>query len=76
VLIYLLQISSFLRQGTIDGVDWAVSWSGRFTPEERAPDISLIGSGWVGPKSGLNAVEKKKMDPTENQTPSPRSSSL
>jgi hypothetical protein len=27
----------------------------RFTPEERAPGIHWIG-GWVGPRSGLNAV--------------------
>jgi hypothetical protein len=38
-------------------------------PKERAPFAHCIG-GWVGPRAGLDAVEKKKyLAPAENQTP-------
>jgi hypothetical protein len=34
----------------------------RFTPGERAPGTHLIG-GWVGPRSGLDVVEKRNILP-------------
>jgi hypothetical protein len=35
---------------------------GRFTPRERAPGTHWIG-GWVDPRGGLDAVEKRKFLP-------------
>jgi hypothetical protein len=35
---------------------------GRFIPGERAPGAPWIG-GWVGPKTGLDDVERKKILP-------------
>jgi hypothetical protein len=32
----------------------------RFTPGERAPGTHWIG-GWVGPRAGLDDVEKRKL---------------
>jgi hypothetical protein len=39
--------------------EWSASCPGRFTPGERAPGTHWIG-GWVGPRPGLNDVEKRK----------------
>jgi hypothetical protein len=41
------------------GSEWSASTPGRFTPEERAPGTHWIG-GWVGPRAGLDDVEKRK----------------
>jgi hypothetical protein len=42
------------------GTSWrAASHPGRFTPRQRAPGTHWIG-GWVDPRSGLDAVEKRK----------------
>jgi hypothetical protein len=43
----------------LDGGEWSVSRPCRFIPRERSPRTYWIG-GWVGPKVGLDAVEKKK----------------
>jgi hypothetical protein len=44
----------------------------RFTPGVRATGIHWIG-GWVGPRAGLDEVEKRKiLDPTGTLTPTPR----
>jgi hypothetical protein len=40
------------------GGEWSASHPGRFTPEERAPVTHWI--GWVGPRTGMDAVEKRK----------------
>jgi hypothetical protein len=48
----------FLTLALVGG-DWSASRTGRFTPEERTPVTNGIGS-WVGPRAGLNAVEKRK----------------
>jgi hypothetical protein len=37
--------------------DWSASLPGRFTPTEKASGTHWIG-GWVGPRAGLDAVEK------------------
>jgi hypothetical protein len=42
---------------------WSVSRSGRFTPRERAPGTHWVG-GWVGPKTGLDAVKICRVPPT------------
>jgi hypothetical protein len=44
----------------LDGSAWSASHPGRFTPRERAPDTHWIG-GWVGPRAGLDAAEKRKI---------------
>jgi hypothetical protein len=41
------------------GGEWSASRRGRFTAGERAPGAHWIG-GWVGPRAGLNDVEKRK----------------
>jgi hypothetical protein len=45
--------------GGIVGGEWSASRLGRFAPGERAPGTHRIG-GWVGPRSGLEAAEKRK----------------
>jgi hypothetical protein len=49
---------TFLTSALV-GDEWPVSRPGRFTPEERAPGTHWIG-GWVGPRAGLDEVEKRK----------------
>jgi hypothetical protein len=44
------------------GGEWSASLPGRFTPGERAPGTNWIG-GWVGPRAGLNDMEKWKFLP-------------
>jgi hypothetical protein len=39
------------------GSEWSASRRDRFVPEERAAGIRWIGC-WVGPRDGLDAVEK------------------
>jgi hypothetical protein len=57
------------------GDEWSASRPGRFTPGERAPGTHSIG-GWVGPKTGLDDVEKRKcFDPTGTRTLTPLPSS-
>jgi hypothetical protein len=47
----------------IFGAEWSASRSGRFTPGEIAPGNHWIG-GWVGPRTGLDDVEKRQFLPT------------
>jgi hypothetical protein len=42
--------------------EWSASRPGRFTPGERVPGTHWIG-GWVGPKAGLEDMEKWKFLP-------------
>jgi hypothetical protein len=42
--------------------EWSASDFCRFTPGERAIITHWIG-GWVGPRAGLDAVEKTKISP-------------
>jgi hypothetical protein len=44
----------------LDGGEWSVSRSSRFTPGERVPSSHSIG-GWVGLRSGPDAVAYRKM---------------
>jgi hypothetical protein len=41
------------------GGEWSASRPGRYTPKERAPGTHWVG-GWVGPRAGLDIVEKRK----------------
>jgi hypothetical protein len=41
------------------GGEWLASRFGRFTPGESAPGTHWTG-GWVGPRTGLDDVEKRK----------------
>jgi hypothetical protein len=52
---------------TLDGGEWSVSRSGRFTPRERTPSIHLIG-GWVGPRAVLDAVMKRKIPSSRRES--------
>jgi hypothetical protein len=40
------------------GGEWSASRPGRFTPEERDPGTHSI--GWVGPRAGLDHVQKRE----------------
>jgi hypothetical protein len=53
-----VQIQIFLTSALV-GCEWSASRPGRFTPREGAPGTYLIG-GWVGPRAGLDDVEKRK----------------
>jgi hypothetical protein len=44
----------------LDGGEWSASRPTRFTPGERAPGAYWIG-GWVGPRTGLDDVERQNM---------------
>jgi len=43
----------------LDGGEWSASRLGSFTPGVRAPGTHWLGN-WVGPRAGLDAVEKKR----------------
>jgi hypothetical protein len=58
-----------------DGGEWSATRSDRFTPGERAPGTHWIG-GWLGPRAGLDAVEKIKILPLSGIEPRPSSPSL
>jgi hypothetical protein len=49
----------FLTSG-LDGGLWSASRPGRFIPEERAHSTHYIG-GWVGFRTGLDDVERRKI---------------
>jgi hypothetical protein len=55
-----VELHAFLNS-TIDGGEWSVSRSGRFTPAERPHGTG----GSVGPRNSLDEVVKRKI-------PSPR----
>jgi hypothetical protein len=48
----------FLTSALVTG-EWSASRPGCFTARERAPGTHWIG-GWVGPRAGLDGVEKRK----------------
>jgi hypothetical protein len=63
-------ISTHSLTSALDGGEWAVSRSGRFTPREKAPATHWIG-GWVGPKAVLDAVMNRKI-PSLHRESNPR----
>jgi hypothetical protein len=56
-----VQIHVFLTSAQVGG-EWSASRPCRFTPGERAPSTHWIG-GWVGPRTSLDDVEKRKILP-------------
>jgi hypothetical protein len=54
-------IHVFLTSALVGG-EWSASRPCRFTPGERDPGTHWIG-GWVGPKAGLDDVERRKISP-------------
>jgi hypothetical protein len=51
--------STFYLTSALVGCEWSASRIGRFIPGEKAPGTHWIG-GSVGPRTGLNNVEKRK----------------
>jgi hypothetical protein len=58
-----IQIHVFLTSVLV-GSEWSASRPGRFTPRERAPSNQWIGD-WMGPRTGLDDVEKRKILPLQ-----------
>jgi hypothetical protein len=54
-----VQIHIFLTSALGEG-EWSATRPCRFTPGEGAPGSYWIG-GWVGPRAGLDDVEKRKL---------------
>jgi hypothetical protein len=65
-------IASPFLTSALDGGEWSASRPGRFAQGERAPDSNWIG-GWMGPRAGLNAVEKRKSSAPQGIKPRPSS---
>jgi hypothetical protein len=57
-----VQTHVFLTSALVAG-EWSASRHGRFTAGERAPGTHWIG-GWVGPRAGLDDMEKWKFFPS------------
>jgi hypothetical protein len=51
----------FLTLALVRG-EWSASHPSHFTPRERAPGTHWIG-GWVGPRTNLDCVERRKVLP-------------
>jgi hypothetical protein len=54
----VVEIHVFLTSALV-GVEWSGSRTGHFTSGERVPSTYYKG-GWVGPRVGLNKLEKRK----------------
>jgi hypothetical protein len=54
-----VQHHAFLTS-TLEGGECSASRPGRFTPGETSPRTHWI-EGWVGPRAGQDAVEKRKI---------------
>jgi hypothetical protein len=53
----------------LDGGGWSASRPDHFTPREKAPGTHWIG-GWVGPKTVLDAVVKRKIPSSRRESKS------
>jgi hypothetical protein len=61
-------ISPPFLTSTLYGGEWSASRLCRFTPREIDPGTHWVG-GWVGPRVGLDAAEKRKtLTPDGNPT--------
>jgi hypothetical protein len=70
-----VQFLSFLTSA-LDGDEWSGLRSGRFILWERDPGTYWIG-GWLGRRTGLNAVAKRKIPcPCRESNPGHPASSL
>jgi hypothetical protein len=58
--------SAFLALALVGG-DWSASYPCHYTLRETAPSTHWIG-GWVGPRAGLDNVEKRILE--SNSDPS------
>jgi hypothetical protein len=56
------------------GGEWSASRPGRFTLGERVPGTHWRG-GWLGPRDGLDDMERRTFLPHRDSTPTPQSSS-
>jgi hypothetical protein len=56
-----IYIHIFLTSALLRG-EWSASYTGRFTPGERAPGTHWI-EGWMCPRTGRDYVEKRKFLP-------------
>jgi hypothetical protein len=54
--------SIFFLTSALVGGEWSASRPGRFTPRESSPGTHQT-RGWVGPRTGLNDMEKRKFLP-------------
>jgi hypothetical protein len=52
--------SQVLLTSVLGGGEWSASRPCRFTTGQRAPDTHCRG-GWLGPRAGLDEVEKRKL---------------
>jgi hypothetical protein len=65
----LIRIAPSFWTSALDGNKWSASSPGRFTLRERATDTHCV-SGWVAPRRGLYAVEKRKLScPCQESNP-------
>jgi hypothetical protein len=55
-------VDVFLTSALVGDDEWYASRPDRFAPEVRAPGTHWIES-WVGPRTGLDDVEKRKFLP-------------
>jgi hypothetical protein len=53
-------IAPIILTSAVDGEEWSASRPGRFTFGETAPSTHWI-EGRVGPRAGLDAMEKRKI---------------
>jgi hypothetical protein len=65
-----LYSSTHSLTSALDGGEWSVSRSDRFTPRERVPGTHLIG-GWVRLRTILDAEVKRKI-PSSRRELNPR----
>jgi hypothetical protein len=63
-----IECSSNAKVKALDGGEWSASCPCRFTSGERAPGTCWI-RGWVGPRFGLDAVEKRKILHSQESNP-------
>jgi hypothetical protein len=63
-------IQVFLTSALVGGV-WSASRPGRYTHGKRNSGTHWIGA-WVGPRAGLNDVEKRQFLPYRDSNSDPR----
>jgi hypothetical protein len=68
-----VEIHVFLTSALVEG-KWSAPRPGRFNPEEGDHDTHWI-RGWVGPRTGLEDVDRENLTLTGTRTPIRRPSS-